>query len=274
MAGTETTRDDLCRERISLGTSALHVLSRGTGSPLVYLHGVGDTGAFLPVLDDLSRQYRVIRPDHPGFLRSDDLPVSDVRGVAQAHRQLLDRLGVQRFTLVGCSFGGWVAAELAMLIPERIAELVLIGPVGMVGDGSAPDIFSMSRGDLLNATIGDAAMRERARSAGADPDLDSFKARNMAELKRVTPPGMSDPTLLPRLSSSGIRTMTIPTTIVWGGQDGVMPPGYAADWVSALPHSQLHILESAGHLPHVEAKASFLAAAGLLREDLESGPWN
>jgi pimeloyl-ACP methyl ester carboxylesterase len=273
MVGAETISENVQSERISLGENSLHVLSRGEGRPLVYLHGVGDTGTFLPILDDLSQRYRVIRPDHPGFLLSDDFPTANIRDIAQMHRELLNRLGVRRFTLVGCSMGGWVAAELAMLVPERIAELVLIGPVGMAGDGSAPDIFSMAKDELLNATVWDAHMRERARSAEPDVNASSLHARNMAELRRVTPPRMSDPTLLQRMSCSGLAAASTPTTIVWGAEDGVMPPAYAADWLAALPHGQLHILEAAGHLPHVEAKARFLTAAGLL-EDPEAGPWS
>ncbi|MDQ0000746.1 alpha/beta fold hydrolase [Pseudarthrobacter sulfonivorans] len=274
MMGAEIISQYVQSERVSLGKNSLHVLSRGEGRPLVYLHGVGDTGAFLPVLDDLSQRYRVIRPDHPGFLLSDDFPTANIRDIAQMHKELLDRLDVRQFTLVGCSMGGWVAAELAMLVPERITELVLIGPVGMVGDRSAPDIFSMATDELLNATVSDVQMRAGARSAKPDANARLLKARNMAELRRVTPPEMSDPSLIERLSCSGLGTASIPTTIIWGAEDGVMPPNYAADWKTALPHSQLHILEAAGHLPHVEAKARFLAAAGLLGEDVQAGPWS
>ncbi|MDO9395761.1 MAG: hypothetical protein Q7T71_04365, partial [Herbiconiux sp.] len=57
---------------------AVRVLTAGTGDPLLYLHGTGDAGALLPVLVTLAERYRVIRPDHPGFLDSDELGLADV----------------------------------------------------------------------------------------------------------------------------------------------------------------------------------------------------
>src|SRR3954451_19358937 len=110
----------------------VHVLSAGTGTPLLYLHGAGDLGGWPPALGSLAGTFRVVRPDHPGFNASDDDPgVDSVAALADRYQQLIDVLDVDRFDLVGPSFGGWLAAELALRVPERVGRLVLVDPAGL-----------------------------------------------------------------------------------------------------------------------------------------------
>ena len=123
------------------GRFKIRVLSAGAGDPVLFLHGAG--GLFWdPLLDALAAGHRVIAPEHPGAGESQGLEhVEDLWDLVLYYNELLDVLGVDRATLVGHSFGGMVAAEIAATNPERVDRLVLIAPIGLWRDDHpVPDI--------------------------------------------------------------------------------------------------------------------------------------
>ena len=99
----------------------------------------------------------MIAPSHPGFGKS-DLPdwLDSVEDIAHVYLELMDRLGLDEVDLLGCSVGGWIAADMATKTPERVKRLVLVGPVGVkVGPPDKldiPDIFAMPQ-DKLNRLL-------------------------------------------------------------------------------------------------------------------------
>lgn len=223
----------------------------GEGTPLLYLHGVGDTGAPSALLTRLAHEHTVIRPDHPGFLGSDPLGCATVADVAARHVALLDALGVERCTVVGSSFGGWVAAELALLAPERVAALVLVDPAGLRGPEPAPDLFALEPEQVVALSFRDPTLKAGAASL---PDQAREVLRgNLAAARRLAPT-LTDPTLAQRLGA-----LACPTLVAWGADDEVFPPSYADQWRAAVPHARVEIVEGAGHLPHTERLEDFLA---------------
>jgi len=246
--------------RVKVGAGALRVLEAGHGTPLVYLHGVGDNGEAFPVLARLAEHYRVIRPDHPGFIESDDLGAGSVGEIAEIEERLLDALGVDRFVLIGCSFGGWVAAELALRAGERVERLVLIDPVGLRGPEQGPDMFAMAPDELLRATVFDEERRAAAAAAPPPAHIAARLARSRAEALRLgRDPYMHDPDLAARLAA-----LEVDTLVVWGAQDGVVPPSYGREWLAAVRGCRLELIEDAGHLPQIERPERFLQVTGLL----------
>lgn len=257
-------------QRVVLRRGSLRVITAGEGVPLVYLHGVGDDGSMLPILSRLAEYYSVVRPDHPGFLESDDMQVATVAEIAAVQLELVDSLGIDQFVLVGCSFGGWVAAELALLVPDRVISLTLIDAAGLAGDGSAPDLFSLSPEESLRATIFDPARRAAALAVPRPSALTERLLRSRAEAYRLASnPLMHDPTLRERLAA-----LTVNSHIVWGAEDGIIPVAYAAEWAEAIAQSRVSVIEQAGHLPHVEHTEEFLARSGLLPDVAEARSWN
>src|SRR5882757_11557613 len=117
---------------ISVAGIDFDLYERGQGAPLLYLHGGGGIGLDIPFLDRLARERRVIAPSHPGFGKS-SLPdwLDSVDDIAHVYLELMDRLSLTRADVIGFSIGGWIAADLATKVPERIGRLVLIGPVGV-----------------------------------------------------------------------------------------------------------------------------------------------
>ncbi|TQL54032.1 alpha/beta fold hydrolase [Subtercola boreus] len=243
---------------VHLPGGALRVVRAGHGPAVVYLHGTGDQGALLPALETLADDHLVVRPDHPGFIESDDFAVSDIADIGRVHEALLDELGIDEFVLIGCSLGGWVAAELALRVPERVRRLVLIDPAGLAGDGTAPDIFALTPEEALVATVFDDDRREAARRATPHPVITRRLARSRATAHRIAgDPYMHDPSLAGRLGA-----LTIPVSILWGREDGIVPLSYAAEWMAALPQAELTVVPKAGHLPHVERPDSLTAVIG------------
>ncbi len=135
----------------------IELFERGSGAPLLFLHGAQGVRPAERFLDRLAAGRRVIAPSHPGFGGS-SLPdwLDSIDDIAHIYLELMDRLKVERFDLVGCSVGGWIAADLATKTPERVQRLVLVGPVGVkVGSGRQ----ARHPGHLRNA----AGQAQRAR---------------------------------------------------------------------------------------------------------------
>ena len=184
----------------------------GRGPFLLYLHGVGDVGSINPLLRRLADRYTIVRPDHPGFLGTDGAGCASVGDVAAYHVDLLEALEHQGeegdgVVVVGSSFGGWVAAELALLAPTRVASLVLIDPAGLSGAEPAPDLYALDPATMVRMSFHAPDLKAGAK------DLDDATRgvlRGNLGAARWVAPTMSDPTLAGRLPA-----LSLPVTVVW-----------------------------------------------------------
>jgi pimeloyl-ACP methyl ester carboxylesterase len=258
-AGRTTTG---CGERdLTIRGTRIHVLEAGSGAPLVFLHGAGDLGAWTPALDALAGHFTVIRPDHPGFNASgDDDSIDSVHDLAFRYLDLLDALGLGRVILAGSSLGGWLAADLATIEPQRVSRLILIAPAGLRPDQPAPDMFGLSAtemADLLyHGAQARAAAREQAGKLATDTGLFTRYLRNRAATAHLGwNPYLHDPKLPQRL-----HRITAPVLILWGAHDRLLPPSGARRWAGLLPDATVELIDGAGHLPLAEAPGPSLAA--------------
>src|SRR5205807_6638516 len=128
----------------------VRLFRRGSGQPLVFLHGAGGHTGWMAFLEELSGRFEVFAPEHPGFGQSDDPTwLDEIPDLAYFHLDLLQALGLDRVHLMGTSLGGWVAAEMAVRSTARLASLTLVGAVGITTGGITsngepiPDIFRM-----------------------------------------------------------------------------------------------------------------------------------
>jgi pimeloyl-ACP methyl ester carboxylesterase len=158
-------------DRLTVRDVDLEVVRRGAGQPIVFLHGFHAPDPNSRFLERLSRKATVIAPSHPGFgasSRPDDFET--VYDLVHLYRELLETLPDGRVTLVGASFGGWLAAEIAASCPHRLGRLVLVDALGLkLGDRETPDIL-----DVFNThpdTVRRLSWHDPQRSA---PDLDLF----------------------------------------------------------------------------------------------------
>jgi pimeloyl-ACP methyl ester carboxylesterase len=230
----------------------LELIERGQGAPLLYLHGGGGIASDLSFLDLLAKTRRVIAPSHPGFGKS-SLPdwLDSVDDVAHIYLELMDRLGLTRMDIVGFSIGGWIAAEIATKVPERINRLVLIGPVG-VKTGTPdkldiPDVFAMPREKLDRLRFHDPAKHAADLSAVPDDEL-LVVARNRETLALLTwEPYMHNPKLTHRL-----HRVNVPALLIRGASDGIVSAEYLERYAALFPDARIDTIAAAGHLPQVE----------------------
>ena len=244
---------------ISIAGIELDVIERGRGTPILYLHGGAGIGPDAAFIDALARERRVIAPSHPGFGKS-SLPdwLDNVDDIAHVYLELMDRLKLTRIDLVGFSIGGWIAAEMATKVPERIDRLVLIGPVG-VKTGTPdkldiPDVFAMPREKLDQLRFHDPARYAPELATMPDDEL-HIVARNSETLALLTwEPYMHNPKLKHRL-----HRVNVPTLLLRGASDGIVSADYLARYAALIPGARIETIAQAGHLPQHEQPAATAA---------------
>ncbi|MBO0727814.1 MAG: alpha/beta fold hydrolase [Acidimicrobiaceae bacterium] len=229
------------------------VLSAGEGQPVVFLHGPGGL-LWDSWLDALSERYRVIAPEHPGSGASQGVEhLEDTLDLVLYYAELLDALHLPSVALVGHSFGGMVAAEIAAVNPDRVGKLVLIAPMGLwIDERPIPDISAIPADQLpafLFADPGGAAAAALPQPDPADPEALFQAALTMASILQFMWP-LPDKGLRRRLYRVKAETL-----VVWGAQDRLVDPSYGDEFVAAIAGARLAVLDGAGHLPQIERTA-------------------
>jgi pimeloyl-ACP methyl ester carboxylesterase len=237
----------------------------GDGPPLLYLPGIHPDRDD-PALPLLTTDFLVYRPDHPGFGRSDEDPAVDsVLDMAFRYLDLLDMLGLDTVHLAGMSLGGWIAAEIAVLAPERITKLVLSCPAGLRPPVPVPDMFTLDPVELAammnhQPQALQAAVAEAHDMAGDAEFFTRYLRNHAASAHLAWNPYLHDPKLAGRL-----HRVRCDVLLIWGTKDRLLPPECAMAWQQALPAVRLVLIEEAGHRPYAEQPATF---AKLVREFL------
>jgi pimeloyl-ACP methyl ester carboxylesterase len=250
----------------------------GTGPALLLIHGIGDSSrTWRDVIPILARDHTVLAPDLLGHGRSDK-PRADysVGGYANAMRDLMSVLGIERATVVGHSLGGGVAMQFAYQYPERCERLVLVASGGVSRDvHPLLRLASAPNADLFLPLLDLRATRVAVRSAfailallGADLGRDADDLLQVFDaLPDATSRGAFVRTLRAVVDWRGqvitmldrcYLTRGMPTMLVWGKHDGVIPYAHATIAHAAMPGSRLETFEEAGHFPHHAAKERFL----------------
>lgn len=240
------------RTTVSVAGIDLEVTERGSGAPIVYLHGGGGIAADLRFIDLLAQSHRVIAPSHPGFGRS-ALPdwLDSVDDIAHVHLELMDRYGLGRVDLIGMSVGGWIAAEMATKSPERLRHLVLIGPVGVktgpVDKLDLPDIFALPQDKMQKLLYHDPdKMRPDVKSM-TDEQI-GIMVRNRETMALIGwEPFLHNPKLKHRL-----HRVNVPTLFLRGVSDGVVTADYIERYARLIPRAKSETIPAAGHAPQVE----------------------
>lgn len=232
------------------GRFKTRVLSAGNGAPVLFFHGAGGL-MWDPFLDNLSDSYKIVAPEHPGVGESQGLEnLEDLWDLVLYYAELMDVLGLPEASLIGHSFGGMVAAEVAASCAERIGKLVLIAPVGLWRDDApVPDITTITPDRLLGMLLADPTGPVAAQLPMPDPtDPEALfrAALAMAAINQFIWP-LPDKGLSRRLFRVKADTL-----IIWGAQDRLVSPAYGPDFASAIRRARLEVVDGAGHLPQAE----------------------
>jgi pimeloyl-ACP methyl ester carboxylesterase len=267
---------------IEVGGMRVHVRDEGRRDdrlPIVLLHG---TSASLHTWDGwvraLEGRRRVIRVDMPGFGLTGPNPTGDytIGSYVRFAAAVLDHFGVQRCVLAGNSFGGWVAWETALAEPARVEALILVDSAGYaIRSQSVPIAFRVAKIPLLNrlmeVTLPRSLIESSVRNVYGDPGkvtpelVDRYyeltlRAGNRAALvQRFTQAPLG-------IDQARIRELRLPTLILWGGHDRLIPVEYGGEFARDIPGSRLVVFDDLGHVPQeedpgrtVSAVESFLA---------------
>ena len=240
--------------RLWQGRIETEVEISGDGPPLVFLHGPWGLDRDRDFLDLLAASVAVYAPRHPGTTRSDPDAVhqlDDWLDLVAYHGELFDRLGLETPIVVGHSFGGMMACEIAATMPARVKKLVLLNPLGLWRDDLPVKNWMILSDEERQTALFHDPCGEAARRFSEFPGEDRVEAQvgfiwsQACTGKFVWP--IPDKGLRKR-----IHRITAPTLIEWGSSDGVMAPAYAQEFAQRIAGSRAILIENAGHLPHLE----------------------
>jgi len=236
----------------------LEVLRRGAGQPILALSGLQPIDPAARFLDLLSRQAEIIAPSHPGFGDSSrPADFETVYDLVHLYLDLLDSLPQEKVTVLGFSFGGWLAAEMAAACCHRIDRLILVDPFGIkLGDRESRDIL-----DVFNAhpdTVRAAEWHDPDRFA---PDFNAMTDTALVRYARARDalclygfqPYMYNPQL-----KRWLARINVPTLVLWGASDRIVTPEYGRDYAGLIPGARFAVIDGAGHHPEIEQADAFV----------------
>jgi pimeloyl-ACP methyl ester carboxylesterase len=230
----------------------------GDGPPVVYLHG-GYGPIETELLDELAKNFTVYAPEHPGITAGDEdsyKALDDMWDLVLYYYDLFDKLGLKSPAVVGHSFGGMIAGEIAATDPTRVGKLVLISPLGLWRDDSPIRNYIVTPQTDLPALL--------------------FKDQHHPSLKRITlnpedqqgfiritwALGCTGKFMWP-IPDKGLRKrlhrIAAPTLIVWGKDDKLLPAVYADEFRKGIPSAKIHLVDDGAHMMPLEEPAKLAA---------------
>ncbi len=249
--------------RLALHGVQLDVYEHGQGRPILVLHGEDGPCPQAPFFSLLAEQGRVILPTHPGFGQAPDAAdIDTVDDLAYLYLDLLDESDLHEVVVIGCSLGGWIAAEMAVKSTARLSQLVLVAPLGIkVGDRETrdiPDIFALPPEEVTRLQYHDPARVAVDYASLSDLELLVIARNREATALYAWEPYFHNPKLRQRL-----HRVALPTLLVWGASDRfVTPDYYGTAYRDAIPGAQFTVIDQAGHWPQVEQPEVFVERVG------------
>jgi pimeloyl-ACP methyl ester carboxylesterase len=258
-------------ETLRAGALDLEVLRRGPNGaerrPILLVHGANPVSPTAPFVDLLAAHGEVIAPSHPGFggsPRPDDFDT--IYDLVRLYLDVLDALPGPA-AMIGFSFGGWIAAEVAVAGHPKLDRLVLVDPVGIkLGGREERDIvhfFNTNPAELARSAWHDQAKRPPGcYGLGWQSDIDAVAddtdlvalARNWDALCLYAwRPHMYNPQL-----KLWLRRIAVPTLVLWGDSDGIVTPDYGRRYAALIPGAQFGVIERAAHHPELEQPHAFV----------------
>ncbi len=245
-------------EALEVRGVSVSVQSGGKGEPLLFLHGAGAGGFWLPVHEALAKHFRVIAPVAPGLAGTPRPEWFDsMEDYTYHHLDLLDVFGLSSANILGVSIGGWMAADLASRYPECVSKLVLVGAAGLyVSEAPIPDIFAIPFEKLLPLFFEDLGAAMALMPASMDQEFIEGQLRERATIAHLAwKPYFHDPRLPRRLAR-----VKAPALLVWGEKDRFTAPLHGKAYQRLIAGSKLVQIPNCGHLPPVEQPDKFCEA--------------
>jgi len=246
-------------ERIDIAGTSVEMHAAGNGPPLLFLHGIDYFAQLAPFLDRLAQRFRIVAPRHPGFGNSARPPwMRTVGDLAYLYLDLLDRLALDDVLLVGSSFGGWLALEIAARSTARLGRLVLIDALGVKFAGreeaEIADIYALPAEEAVARSFADPG-RAPDYAALDDAAVEAVARDREAAVLYGWKPYMHDPSLV-----HWLHRVALPTLVLWGDRDRIVAPAYGERLAQTIPGARFATIGDAGHYPPVEQPEAVVRA--------------
>jgi 2-hydroxy-6-oxo-octa-2,4-dienoate hydrolase len=258
------------RRTIAAADHQTNILEAGGGSPLFLLHGSGPGVSaetnWSTVIPGLAHHFRVVAPDIAGFGFTEFKTENryDIKLWVRHLVGIMDALDIRQASFVGNSFGGALAIGLALYDPARVRKLVLLGtPAGEFVQTEAlrgawtyePSLENMEK--LLRlfpydqAIVTDTLVQRRYEASARPGAQDALR-------KLIPKPNDDAPTIVKGFPESAVAKIFVPTLILHGREDRVVPPECGMLLARAIPRADLHLFGQCGHWVQTERPADFL----------------
>jgi pimeloyl-ACP methyl ester carboxylesterase len=244
------------------------IVRAGAGKTLLFLHSVDGVDPQADWFVELAESFHVVAPWHPGFGHSEwPREFRSIGDLAFFYLELIRELEIEDAVLVGASFGGWLAAEIAIRSVGAFSHVVLVDPVGIkIGgreDRDITDVFSISQDEIARLLYHDPNRGARDYSTLSDPELLAIARSREAYTYYGWNPYMHNPGL-----RRWLRRIRVPTLVVWGESDGIVTPDYGRVFAAEIPAARFEVIDEAGHYAHVEQPHAF---SSLVRSFVDDG---
>ena len=246
------------KEFVEIAGAKIHLLKGGQGKPVVVLHSVEGNLGWLSYHRSLAQHFTVYAPTHAGFGLSQRPPwLETLSDLARFYLWLLQELDLEKVSLIGHFVGGWIAAEMAVMCPHIVDHLILVDAAGIQPQGGEiTDIFLLGQEETRKLTYFDPQQVPEYQElfgrklSGEEKEI-QLQNQEMA-IRLCWKPYMYNPSLpwlLPRLG--------VPTLILWGREDRIVPLECGEQYQQAIPGSRLEIIDRCGHCPQLEKPDEF-----------------
>ena len=229
----------------------------GSGPPLVYLHSALGETDWTPFLERLTENYTVYLPAHPGFAFSSGLEeVRTAADIAWHYVDLMKELGLESASFIGLSIGGWIGLELALLRPQLVNKLVLVGSAGIrIPEVPIGEIFVDDFAEIRELAFHDPDSDVAFEIFPDEPSERHLLGwlRSRESTARIGwNPYLHNPRLIDHL-----HRIDCPTLLLWGESDRIFPVDYSAKLNELLPNAKEARIPNCGHLVPMECPDAF-----------------
>src|SRR5579863_5936159 len=246
-------------EKFRVGESELNVIKGGQGKPLLVFHGELGHPGWLGWHSALAQKRTLWIPHHPGFGKSPIADwIMDVRDLSAFYSRFIREQKLAPADVIGFSLGGWLAAEMAVNNAQQFNKMILVGATGLRPPaGEIMDMFTVTARSYLNHNVLDTQGDEFKKLFGGEQTPEQFEAWEdaRAETARIAwKPYMFNQSMAHLLENIA----GLPTLLLWGKQDPVVPLNVAEIYNKKIAGSKLVTFDRCGHMPEVEKTGDFV----------------
>jgi len=240
-------------EQVPVGETQLYLLRGGSGRPCVVLHGLEGHEGWLAFHDALAQDKTVYAPSHPGYGHT-ACPawITSIQHQAIFYNWFLQAAELGPVDLVGVGIGGWIAAHMAVMCSAALRSLTLVGAAGIKPTHDEIfDVFVTRWPEVLARGFATPHNSPEYQRLYGETPIAEFgglrEAGRVMSMKMCFRPYMYDPSLPAMLGK-----INVPTLVVWGSEDHIMPLECAELYTKAIPDARLRVIDKCGHFVHLD----------------------